>query len=111
MDTKLQRVKKARGRTKPTAGTSGSGSAAAPGKDVKPEPDSSSSDPKPPGKKPQYDNAEKQQLSREGKCFICKNPGHMARECPNRSRINEVDVAETPTSAPPSLANSQHSEN
>jgi hypothetical protein len=111
IDAKLQRVKKARGRTKPTAGTPGSGSASAPEKGVKPEPGSSPSDPRPPGKKPQYDNAEKQQLSREGKCFICKNPGHLARECPNRSRINEVDVAETPTSAPPASSNPQHSEN
>jgi hypothetical protein len=72
---------------------------------VKPEPSSSPSNPRPLGKKPQYDNAEKQQLSREGKCFIYKNPGHMARECPNRSRINEVDVVETPTSAPPASSN------
>jgi hypothetical protein len=113
IDAKLQRVKKARGRTKPTTGTSGSGtgSVSASEKGVKPEPGSSSSfsDPKPPGKKPQYDSAEKQQLSREGKCFICKNIGHMARDCTARSRINEVDVAAASTAAPP--APCQHSEN
>ena len=35
------------------------------------------------------------QLRAEGKCFLCKEPGHMSRNCPKKnlvtgSRINEL---------------------
>ena len=29
-------------------------------------------------------NPERDQLAKEGTCFLCKKPGHVARECPTR---------------------------
>jgi hypothetical protein len=123
MDAKIQRLKKvkARGSSKATATAGGSSpSAAASGGSgapvtVKDENRTQGSGPSLTRTRPTYDNAEKQQLSREGKCFYCKGLGHLARECPNKaSRINEVGggtAAASALQAPSNPPSSSHSEN
>lgn len=41
-----------------------------------------------PGVRPKYDNAEKQKLSDEGRCFNCGESGHLARACPRPKKEN-----------------------
>ena len=37
--------------------------------------------------------ADREQLQKTGKCFQCREPGHIARHCPRRTRIvNEISV-------------------
>jgi hypothetical protein len=43
-----------------------------------------------PVSKPTYDNPVRQQLSKEGKCFICRRTGHLMRDCPNRAEVKAI---------------------
>jgi hypothetical protein len=45
--------------------------------------------------RPKYDNEFRQQLSREGKCFICHQTGHMMNMCPKR-RTDLRAIEQTP---------------
>jgi hypothetical protein len=122
MDAKIQRLKKAKARSasKNTATPSTSSNASGGGSHstVKNEHRAQGSTPPPTNRpRPTYDTAEKQQLSREGKCFYCKGVGHLARECPNKaSRINEVGGGTAAASVPqapfnPPSSSSRQSEN
>jgi hypothetical protein len=121
MDAKIQRLKKikARGSGKNSGGpsTSSTTSGGASGQStVKNENGTPGSAPPSTNRsRPTYDTAEKQQLSREGKCFYCKGVGHLARECPNKAaRINEVGGGTAAASAPQAPSNppsSSQSEN
>jgi Zinc knuckle len=41
--------------------------------------------------RPVYDNPRTQGLSRSGKCFVCESTGHMMRDCPERTKVAEID--------------------
>jgi len=40
--------------------------------------------------KPTYQNPLRQQLSNEGKCFICREHGHRINDCPKRTDIKAI---------------------
>ena len=39
-------------------------------------------------------NEERNRFMQEGRCFICKQVGHISRNCPNRSRTNIRSIQE-----------------
>jgi hypothetical protein len=45
--------------------------------------------------RPTYDDPKKQALSREGKCFKCRQFGHFAKNCPNDDVVAELESPET----------------
>jgi hypothetical protein len=49
--------------------------------------------------RPVYDNPRTQGLSRSGKCFVCESTGHMMRDCPERTKVAEIDEGQADTPA------------
>ena len=51
--------------------------------------------------RPKYDNTERQQLSRTGRCFICQQSGHMMNDCPQRKNgIHEIEEGQSGNVSP-----------